>query len=285
MVLAGLMPAQTGTSDTSERSGVVAPGGSDSADAPAAPPSTDDADAAAAPGSVEPVRLLLLDIHAESEARKAAELLSNLLAEAVSQADGIEVNTSADLRRLMALEAEKAVMGCDEESCLGEIAGAFGVPYIVFGKLSTLGDVTTLSLSLFDADAARPVWRKNLQAPSAPELQYEIAAAAEDLLSDLAKRQPSISYGAITGPERPTAGLPWVLMGGIGIGAVGAVGLFGTVLSALVLSELVYPLAGTQQQKTFAYWGAVAASGAAVVALGVALTGVGVTTAGLMVME
>jgi hypothetical protein len=262
---------------------------------PAAATAAETASAAEADDDTEPLRLLILDLQAQPEDKAAAELLSSLLAEMASQAKGLEVNTSTDLRRLMALEAEKAAMGCDAESCLGEIAGAFGVPYIVFGKLTKLGPVTTLSLSLFDAEAARPIWRKNLRAPDAVELQYELAAGAQALLAVLAERQPTVTVGTIKGPDRIDAapatadaaapadegGISWLLYSGVGIAAVGAMGAGGLIGLSLALSEVFLPTFKEGGVRTVAFYGGwVALAGAALCASaavgGLGLAGVGV---------
>lgn len=54
-------------------------------------------------------------------------------------------------------------MGCDQDGCMAQLAGAFGARYVIYGSIAVLGDLYVVQLTLFDGDQARPfaavVWR------------------------------------------------------------------------------------------------------------------------------
>jgi hypothetical protein len=206
-----------------------------------------------------PVSVLVLDIKSSPEDSAAARVLDGELAEHLSVAEGLEVSTVADLRRMVDLEAEKASMSCDAESCMGEIAGALGVRYVVFGEMGRIGDATSLNLSLFDAEAARPVFRKSLRADEPMGFSPQLKGVARAMLVELAERSPKVRV-----PEA-NAGSVMAVAGFAGAVALGAV----AVVADLSLGDA----SAGSGAKSAAYWGGWTAVVGATVAAGVGVAG------------
>jgi hypothetical protein len=146
------------------------------------------ASTAAAQGSAELPRILVLDLsHSDSIDMGSVKILNELLAVEMSRQPGYDVLSGADVRRLVALEAEKQSVGCaDDASCLAEIAGAMGAQFVVSGSIGKLGTRHVLTLTLFDSHAARSVNRVDLRAASIDEIADGLAAKVKELISALA---------------------------------------------------------------------------------------------------
>src|SRR5688572_30778910 len=79
-----------------------------------------------------PVTILVRRLDANAGAADLAAGLSALLAERVKTGDAkFQVYSQADLERVIAVERQKELVGCADESCLMELSGALGARYIV----------------------------------------------------------------------------------------------------------------------------------------------------------
>lgn len=97
-----------------------------------------------------------------------------------------QVVTQADVQRMIDFESDKMALGCSEEaSCLAEIGGALGVPYLVTGTLARLEDTYVLSLVLIDIGAAKALGRETLSATAVSELTKALPAALERVVGPL----------------------------------------------------------------------------------------------------
>lgn len=65
----------------------------------------------------------------------------------------------ADLRAMMDLEQQKDALGCGDTSCLAEIGGALGVPYLMTMSLGRFAAQRVLNLSLFHVDKGKVLHR------------------------------------------------------------------------------------------------------------------------------
>jgi hypothetical protein len=107
-----------------------------------------------------------------------------LVTAAASDLGAFDVVSSADLRRVVELEANKQVAGCTEgASCLAEVAGAMGARYVIFGQVGTLGSQILLTLNLFDSSLGRSEKRVVVTAASVDEMTGKIAPAVRELLA------------------------------------------------------------------------------------------------------
>jgi hypothetical protein len=112
--------------------------------------------------------------------------LTNIVTVAVGEKESLNVLSAADVERVVAFEAEKQAMGCEEaESCLAEVAGAMGARWIVFGDVGKVGSRYLVTLSLFDSDAGAAKGRKIGRATSEDELVDAAENAARDLVASL----------------------------------------------------------------------------------------------------
>ncbi len=101
-------------------------------------------------------RLLLMDLGATLGAdRELAALLQDIFVARLQKVDRYEIISNSDIARMLNVEQQKQLVGCDETSCLAEIGGALNARWLVTGNLSLLGGKQVLSLKLVDTQAAR----------------------------------------------------------------------------------------------------------------------------------
>lgn len=135
----------------------------------------------------------------------------------------LDIIASDDVERLAALEGDRQNVGCTDNSCLAELAGAIGARYVVFGDVGKLGDVVIVQLNLFDSQTAQALTRVTVQANSMSELPGALQPRVHELAAPLLSSTTSPAAG--TSQKVAASGsfnaLPWVF---IGAGAAAIVG-------------------------------------------------------------
>lgn len=170
-----------------------------------------------------------------------AAVVTELVTTALGHHAQLEVVSSSDLRRQVALEADRQAGGCDSESssCLAEVADAMGAQLVVQGTLGDLDDVIVLTLTLFDSSRGQAIGRVALKDRSLAGLSSQIDGGVAGLLAEF---QPPPSAPAstvaararvlvldITVPKRAAAApagpsLPFIGgVTGVGVGVVALV--------------------------------------------------------------
>jgi hypothetical protein len=181
-------------------------------------------------------RVLVLSPTCNDVDEATSDVITQSIVQAMADHPEVEVLSSADLAALAALESTKQAVGCEDVSCLAEIAGAMGAQYVVFGSISYVDELYVANLSLFDADQAKPIQRGRMQGTRVQELIKDAAPLADELLSPLNLGAPPRVRAA--GP----AGGPNVLLltTGIATASVGgllAVGGIGSLVGGLALQQ------------------------------------------------
>jgi hypothetical protein len=131
-----------------------------------------------------------------------------------------DVISSDEIAILLDLDAQRQLMGCDDDGCLAELGGVLGAQYAISGSVSRLGDELSLTLRLFDVDRVR-VMRRLSEPLSSDEIvaSRQMAIAAERLLA-LPLSGPMPPPPAAPTPWHRN---PWVWGGAGGVLATGAV--------------------------------------------------------------
>lgn len=188
--------------------------------------------------------------------RQEGALLTSLVAAAASKDDAFDVLTRDDVKKALAVEAERQSMGCEEESCLAELAGAMGARVVVYGSVGRLGDELLLTLNLFDSQSGSSGGRRVARAKTVNALSDAIEPVTADLLSSFLRTSVASSAAgrdpgaprvkllvldldvqsaelATTAPESaepatsasPGGPLPWLTIAGAATAGLGVVGL------------------------------------------------------------
>jgi hypothetical protein len=141
-------------------------------------------------------KVLVMDLENKGVPPDELEIINGLVAYQFSLDPSLETMSGADVRQLVALEADRQTMGCTaDSSCLAEIAGAMGAEWVVFGHVGKLGNLILLNLNLFDSMKAKAVARSSLQVKSMDEMPSTLETAVAQLLADakvaLGEKAPS----------------------------------------------------------------------------------------------
>lgn len=252
----------------------------------AATPGVDTAASVAPPASTAPSaaskqQLLLLNLDAIDVPPDKVSILNGRVASLLSSRTDVETVTASDMQAMAQIDATKASMGCDEASCLAEVASALGARYVIYGRVGRLDDVILLQISLFDASVGKPVSRQEAQGSQLKELSDKLPKTLSALLAPLGG--PAITDAAVV--EHPPAAPPLsmlTLVGG-GVAVVGLVAAGGLGVWALGLDADLGSADSSLAQKQFAYdVGWMVASGAVA---GVVVAGVGGGVAAVGMME
>jgi hypothetical protein len=156
-------------------------------------------------------------------------LVNGIVADAMQEYEELKVLTASDIRRIADFEADKQAVGCEESSCLAEIAGAMGAAYVVYGQVGMLGDELVVQLNLFDASTGTAVAREDLRVASMKLLADRLPWTVGKLVAPLAGREPPPPPVDETPPSMMPSVLLW---SGVGAAAVGALAGAGAGIGA-----------------------------------------------------
>ena len=153
-------------------------------------PSTGSSVDACAAGSAQ-VRVLLLDLKATPALSASASGLGQIVAAEAARVSGFALVSFDEVRAALDQEANKMLLGCDENSCLAELAQALDASLVISGSLGeTPNGETLVSLTLLNTKAIVVVNRVNMTWAGEPRLLPDVVRAAARTLVLEAKDRP-----------------------------------------------------------------------------------------------
>ncbi|MDP1822270.1 MAG: hypothetical protein Q8L48_03480 [Archangium sp.] len=135
--------------------------------------------------------------------------------------------SASEIQTVLGVERQKALLGCGEEDCMTELAGALGAPYVMSGSLVKLEGVFQLNLQVIDSRKARTIGRSTKLAKDFESLRFQIPyAVAEACGTPL--------------PPAPSRVLPYSMVGvgGASLLGGGVLGIIALTSESAVLGEL-----------------------------------------------
>lgn len=204
-------------------------------------------------------QVLLLDLESSGTdvPKDKIELIGGSMASELSKRSNLEVITAADLRAMTALEANKAASGCDQSSCLAELAAAMGARYVIYGRIGALGEELIMQVNLFDAKEGRAVARDQRRGRDLGDLSASIAPSMDALLVALGPHVVTRADDRDDSPDGGTGGAPaapsaLAITGGV-MAIVGGVVAAGAGVGAASLEATLWSTDATPAAKTTAY--------------------------------
>lgn len=133
--------------------------------------------------SSQAAQIMVLNMKASKGASAAlAQSLTPILVAELSRRQGMSVIAQEDVRALLENEAHKQSLGCDDASCMTEIAGSLGTELLVSSSLGKIGKQHVVNLTLFDVQKAKAFRRSSARQAGGEEAAAEaVTAAVQDL--------------------------------------------------------------------------------------------------------
>jgi hypothetical protein len=111
-----------------------------------------------------------------------SDVLSDLLLDSLLSRHGIRALGPSDARAMLSAEQQKQLLGCKDESCMTELAGALGADWLIAGTVGKLEDLYVVSLQLIDARKARVTARATAKLKSLKEATEKMGGLTDKLL-------------------------------------------------------------------------------------------------------
>jgi len=129
-------------------------------------------------------RIIVLEFsHSADVSVDVARTLTGLATAALDNHPEVRIVSGSELAELMALEGEKAAVGCEDDGCLAEIAGALGARFAVSGRIATLGELQVLQMRLMDVPRAEGLSRVVRNAKGLEVFVEQMASATDELMA------------------------------------------------------------------------------------------------------
>ena len=156
-------------------------------------------------------RLIVLETHAVGgvDPKTVAGISAYLASEAAK--GKMRVLAASDVGSMLGLERQKQLLGCSDESCLFELAGALGAEYLLSSEVSEIGGEWMLTVALLDMQAARAQGRTTRRAPDLKDLLALVPVAVGTVLQPVTGIAPPPE--PLLEPHRPLRPLGFVLDG------------------------------------------------------------------------
>jgi hypothetical protein len=176
-----------------------------------------------------PIHVAVRDLEVTGfDARKAKIATDALLVE-LRKLERVSVISMEEIRELLEMEAEKQSLGCEEASCLSEIADALGADVLLIGSIAVVGDETVFGLKRLDQQAAKVVAQvtRRLEPLEGEEVLAAIGPAVQELFPERALKpgkERGVEEKVALSLNPPPLSPAWAIGGGATAGVLGALG-------------------------------------------------------------
>lgn len=140
--------------------------------------------------AAEPAKLVVLNTRAERRAdRDLAGIVTQLVVDAASKAEGLQVTSEADLSGFLDDGTRKQLRSCDDDTaCLVEVGGALGSDWFLSTSLGGLGDSYVFALRVLSARDGTVAARVSARVDHTESaLDEAVCPRVQELLGVLAK--------------------------------------------------------------------------------------------------
>ena len=137
-----------------------------------------------------PLRIAVYELTAVDVEPRVAKLFGDSLLAELRKLQRVSVVSGDEIRALIDLEAQRQLAGCDEGSCLAEIAEALGADVLVIGGFARVNGIVALTLKRINTQTAEVVanYTQQLVDAGGEELLAAVGPAVERLFAEVPLR-------------------------------------------------------------------------------------------------
>lgn len=136
-----------------------------------------------APATAHAKQIVVPQVSTTGVDKNIATLVTELILEALLNRHGVKALGPSDLKDMLDVEQQKMLVGCDQNSCMAEIAGAMGANRVVAGMIGRLGSLYVVTLKLIDTQSAQVVSRASRRFQKVEQVPEAVGPLVDDLLS------------------------------------------------------------------------------------------------------
>ena len=144
--------------------------------------------------AVELPSMAVMPIRSATLPETTVTVLDDALLAAVADLNAFKLVGQADIRAVLGLEETRQQLGCTDEGCIAELAGALGTRYIFSTTGDILGDSVLITASIFDQTETRSVARHRIRTNNDPSTFLDaIDELVEGLQDKLVAADPTFA--------------------------------------------------------------------------------------------
>ena len=142
--------------------------------------------ASQAASSLRPIRVAVYQLKAKDLDAEQLELVSDSLLAEIRKLSRVSAMGMDEIQAMLLVEEQRQMLGCSDESCLAEIAGALGADYLIVGSMGQVGESSLLSLKRIDMHKAQTVqtFNRRMAGGSGEELLEALGPGVNALFPD-----------------------------------------------------------------------------------------------------
>lgn len=141
----------------------------------------------AAPAVRRPLRIAVYELSSSGVEPRAASLFTESLLAEIRKLQRTSALSLDEVKAMLDLEAQRQLAGCEESSCLAEIAEALGADALIVGGIATIGDTSSIALKRISPQTSSVVqsYTQQLVYADGEELLAAVGPAVAELFPEL----------------------------------------------------------------------------------------------------
>jgi TolB-like protein len=105
------------------------------------------------PSLPKAARLLVLDFRVFGADARLGQIVTSMVSAELQRVRNLTVIARADIEAELGADKQRSLLGCDDTSCLADLAGALDTRFLVYGSIGAIGSQYAVSGNLFDSRA------------------------------------------------------------------------------------------------------------------------------------
>lgn len=133
-------------------------------------------------GVTDKIKVVVLDLRGTGIDTETRNALTQVLSETLDDLGPFSTLSSRDVASMLEMERQKALLGCDDDSCFAEVGVALGANLLVSGSVVRIGKTAQIQLQLTNVLESQVIGRASREFRGDPAQLFDAMRAASQIL-------------------------------------------------------------------------------------------------------